>query len=100
MGGGRCECTRSRFTMDTFVVWEFHLNKKKKVTACSRKGKTGVLFPKPDFPSEMPRVRSLLTMGGKQGRDAIGPPSKGARNGQRTGDKGMLLVKRFVLHLG
>ena len=60
--------------MDRFVVQEFHLNKKKKVTACSRKGKTGVLFPKPDFPSEMPRVRSLLTMGGKQGRDAIGSP--------------------------
>lgn len=52
--------------MGSFVVWEFHLHKKKKVRVCSRKGKARVLFPKSDFPSKKQKLkRSLLTMGGK-----------------------------------
>lgn len=78
MDRGHCDCTGSHFTTDAFVVWEFHLNKKKKGTVCSRKGKTGVLLPKPDFLSEKPWV-SLLTTGGKQGRDVTGPPITGSQ---------------------
>lgn len=79
MDRGHCECTGSHFTTDAFVVWEFHLNKKKKGTVCSSKGKTGVLLPKPDFPLEKPWVRSFLTRGGKQGRDVIGAPITGSQ---------------------
>lgn len=46
--------------------------RKRRVTGCSRKGKTGVLFPKPDFPSQKQKFkRSFLTMGGKCKPDVI-----------------------------
>lgn len=47
---GHSECTRSHFKMVSFMLWEFHLNKKKKSDSMIQKRKDQSFIPKVRLP--------------------------------------------------